>query len=172
MPETKLDKSSGVEKLDANGSWFGVRKFCLRVCKVLSRFAWHMGLNSAQVKRFRYRTGKLNPNNLFISWPQSELPVPSFKYGTIIVRPDMRLFFASSYFCDLVGLKIQDAAGKSLFDFIAPEDREKTIRLCRASAPTSLQLLLRRIDGIAVPATFQVDQEHNGTAVVVRVSAT
>ena len=92
--------------------------------------------------------------------------------GTIIVRPDMRLAFACSYFCDLVGLKIEDAAGRSLLEFIAPEDREKTISLCQTSDPNALQLRLRRVDGTAVSATLQVDHKQNGPAVVAKISAT
>ena len=92
--------------------------------------------------------------------------------GTIIVRPDMRLAFACSYFCDLVGLKIEEATGKSLLDYIAPEDREKTISLCQTGEPNALQLRLRRVDGTAVSAALEVDHKYNAGAVVAKISAT
>jgi len=99
--------------------------------------------------------------------------VSSSPQGTIIVRPDMRLAFACSCVCDLVGLKLEDAAGQSLLDFIVPEDREETIRVCQASAqPNASQLRLRRVDGIAVSATLQFDYKHDSTSVVAKISAT
>src|SRR5215510_5469893 len=46
------------------------------------------------------------------------------KGSALLLKHDGRLLFASTYFCDLVGIKHDKVAGMSFFDFVFPEDNE------------------------------------------------
>ena len=91
--------------------------------------------------------------------------------ATVIVHRDARLVFASTYFCDLVGVRIETVAGKSLLDFVAPEDKDKTVGMCKTSEPSSCRVRLIRIDGTEVSARIEIDSKYNGTSVVAKISA-
>jgi PAS domain S-box-containing protein len=50
--------------------------------------------------------------------------MPFKNTGALLLMLDGRIAFASTYFCDLVGVEHDKVAGKSYFDFVFPEDKD------------------------------------------------
>jgi PAS domain S-box-containing protein len=70
--------------------------------------------------------------------------------GAVLIELSGRIAFASTYFCDLVGIEHDKIAGMSFFAFVYPEDMEKARKMFEptkipSAEPSSLRL--RRIDG-------------------------
>jgi PAS domain S-box-containing protein len=80
------------------------------------------------------------------------------KANTLILTPDGRIAFASTYFGDLVGMKPPEVAGMSWFDFVFPEDLQTASELFEAAKlphADPIRLPLRRHDGSAVWTDIQ-----------------
>jgi PAS domain S-box-containing protein len=76
------------------------------------------------------------------------MPFPA--KGAVLIELSGRIAFASTYFCDLVGIEHDKIAGMSFFAFVYPEDMEKARKMFEptkipSAEPSSLRL--RRIDG-------------------------
>jgi PAS domain S-box-containing protein len=70
-----------------------------------------------------------------------------------MVGLDGRIAWASTYFCDLVGVEHDKIAGMSCFDFVFPEDMEAAkARFEENRRPNAapFRFRLRRVDGIEV----------------------
>jgi len=48
--------------------------------------------------------------------------MPFSNKGAVLVDLTGRIAFASTYFCDLVGVEHSRVAGTSFYDFVLPED--------------------------------------------------
>ena len=81
---------------------------------------------------------------------------------------DGRIAFASTYFCDLVGVKHDKVAGLSYFDFVFPDDVDAARNLFEVTeSPYAdpLRFRLRRLDGTEVWTTIQVSPVKSGGGV-------
>jgi PAS domain S-box-containing protein len=70
--------------------------------------------------------------------------------GAVLIEFSGRIAFASTYFCDLVGIEYDKIAGMSFFDFVYSEDTNEGRKMFEptkipSAEPSSLRL--RRIDG-------------------------
>lgn len=73
--------------------------------------------------------------------------------GALILRPDGRIAFGSTHFCDLVGVRCEKVAGMSFFDFVFPEDVDGGRDLFKATkVPRAepFRFRFRRLDGTEV----------------------
>src|SRR5215469_4739133 len=57
--------------------------------------------------------------------------------GAVLLSLEGRIAFASTYFCDLVGVEHKEIAGMSCFDFVFPEDRDKALELVNLEAEST-----------------------------------
>ena len=99
----------------------------------------------------------------------------SFEKGSIIVDMKGTITFASSYFCALVRVEADRAAGKSFFDFVYPEDLESAKKGFETSqSPLALPypLRLRRSDGTEVWTAIQGRPLQTTSREVYGISAT
>src|SRR5215469_15391267 len=82
-----------------------------------------------------------------------------FKHtGTLLLTLDCRIAFASTYFCDLVGIEHNKVAGLSWFKFVFPEDMDGARNLLQAAKlphVDPLRFRLRRLDGTEVWTDIQ-----------------
>jgi PAS domain S-box-containing protein len=95
--------------------------------------------------------------------------------GAVLIELSGRIAFASTYFCDLVGIEHGKIAGMSFFDFVYPEDMDEARKMFEPSKipsakPSSLRL--RRIDGTAVWAEIQHTDMESAHGEVYAISAT
>jgi PAS domain S-box-containing protein len=70
--------------------------------------------------------------------------------GAMLIEISGRIAFASTYFCDLVGIEYDKIDGMSFFDFVYPEDMNEARKLFEPTKIPSAKLSslrLRRIDG-------------------------
>jgi PAS domain S-box-containing protein len=84
--------------------------------------------------------------------------MPFKNTGSLLLNLDGRIAFASTYFCDLVGIQHDKVAGMSCFDFVFPEDTDAARDLFETTnLPHSvpLRFRLRRLDGTEVWADIQ-----------------
>jgi len=70
--------------------------------------------------------------------------------GAVLIELSGRIAFASTYFCDLVGIEHDKIAGMSFFDFVYREDMNEARKMfdptmIPSAEPASLRL--RRVDG-------------------------
>ena len=78
--------------------------------------------------------------------------------GTLLIDLEGRIAFASSFFCDLVGVQIKESTGRSFFDFVFSEDvKEARTRFeaCKGRQALSFLLRLNKSDGSVVWAEIQ-----------------
>ena len=77
--------------------------------------------------------------------------------GTIIVNLEGRIAYASTYFCDLMGIDFQKVKGMPWFDFVCPDDMDEAKLLFEAKKPDApgFRFKLRRSDGVAVWVDIQ-----------------
>ena len=78
--------------------------------------------------------------------------------GAVMLDLDGRIAFASTYFCDLVGIPHDKVAGMSYLDFVFPEDIDRVTRFFGENKrpPTPpLRLRLRRVDASPVWVDIQ-----------------
>jgi len=54
--------------------------------------------------------------------------------GTLLMKLDGQIAFASTCFCDLVGIEHDRVAGTSYFDFVFPEDMDAARKLFETNA--------------------------------------
>ena len=83
------------------------------------------------------------------------MPAPK---NSLVIDPEGKVLFASTFFCDLVHIDFKKSGGKSFFDFIFPEDTEMvTARLEPSKRPHASPFLLKlkRSDGAPVWTEFQ-----------------
>ena len=84
--------------------------------------------------------------------------MPFKNTGTLLLKLDGEIAFASTYFCDIIGVKHDRVAGMSCFDFVFPEDMDGARELFEAtkiSHARSLRFRLRRLDGAEVWTNIQ-----------------
>jgi PAS domain S-box-containing protein len=94
-------------------------------------------------------------------------PMPSKDSGGLLLRPNGQILFASTYFCDLVGIKYDTVAGMSCLDFLFPEDRDAALDLFATTKFPHTGLLrfrFRRRDGTGVWTNIQVAPLKAGAA--------
>jgi len=87
-----------------------------------------------------------------------------------------RIAFASTYFCDLVGLEHDKVPGMSCFDFVFPEDLDEARKLFEANKLPSnavpFRFRLRRWDGTEVWTDIQGSALQTAGGKVYGISAT
>ena len=84
--------------------------------------------------------------------------MPFKNTGTLLITLDGRIAFASTYFCDLVGIEQDRVAGMSWFDFVFREDVRAAWDLFvtdKLPHADPLRFRLRRLDGSAVWTEIQ-----------------
>ena len=84
--------------------------------------------------------------------------MPSKDQGVLLLKPDGQIAFASTYFCDLVGIKFDKVAGTSYFDYVFPDDIEVAKTLLKPSElpqQPPLEFRLQRLDGTRVLVEVQ-----------------
>jgi len=71
---------------------------------------------------------------------------------------DGRILFASSYFCELVGIHYSKAAGMSYFDFVFPEDLDTARQLFQTNhlSAEPFTFWLKRLDGAPVSVDIKL----------------
>lgn len=101
--------------------------------------------------------------------------MPFHDKGAVMLDLNGRIAFASTYFCDLVGVEHDKIAGMSCFDFVFPEDMDEARKLFEANKlphPTPFRFRLRRIDGGEVWTDIQGSALQTAHADVYAISAT
>jgi PAS domain S-box-containing protein len=84
--------------------------------------------------------------------------MPFENTGALLLHLDGRIAFASTYFCDLVGVQHDKVAGMSFFDFVFPEDRDAARNLFETTTlphADPIGFRLRRRDGTEVWTSIQ-----------------
>jgi PAS domain S-box-containing protein len=77
--------------------------------------------------------------------------MPFKNKGALLLDLAGRIAFASTYFCDLVGIEHDEVDGKSWFDFVFPQDIDSARDLFnKGKLPYGDRIRLRRLDGTAV----------------------
>ena len=95
--------------------------------------------------------------------------------GVVVLDLNGRIAFASTYFCDLVGVEHDKIQARSCFDFVFPEDmndaieRFETDKLPHAKP---FRFRLRRSDGTAVLTDIQGNAMQTAQGEVYGISAT
>src|SRR5262245_39979362 len=95
--------------------------------------------------------------------------------GELMVGLNGRIAFASTYFCDLVGIEYDKIDGKSCFDFFFSEDVQEARRLVeRIQSPKAEQFRfrLRRLDGKPVWVDIHRSAFHENQGAVDAIFAT
>ena len=86
-----------------------------------------------------------------------------------------RIAFASTYFCDLVGVEHDRVAGMSCFDFVFPEDMAEARKLFEANKlphAAPFRFRLQRVDGSEVRTDIQGNAMQTARGEVYAISAT
>src|ERR1043165_1332056 len=84
------------------------------------------------------------------------MPFPNT--GVLTIDLSGRIAFASTYFCDLVGLDHESVPGMSCFDFVFPDDMDaakKLFELNKLPQAAPFRFRLRRWDGTEVWTDIQ-----------------
>ena len=100
------------------------------------------------------------------------MPFPN--KGVVLLDLNGRIAYASTYFCDLVGIEHGAIAGISCFDFVFPEDMGAARELLEANKrPNALpfQFRLRRKDGSPVWVKVQGTVLQTADAQIYAISA-
>src|SRR5215510_4020542 len=95
--------------------------------------------------------------------------------GELMVDGNGRIAFASSYFCDLVGVDYTNIDGRSCFEFLFPDDMHEAKRLlARIKGPSAapFRVRLRRRDGQPVWVKMQGTALRVAEGDVYAISAT
>jgi len=101
--------------------------------------------------------------------------MPFSEKGLVLITLDGRIAFASTYFCDLVGVKHDEVAGMSCFDFVFTEELDITKRLFETSKlpnAAPFELRLRRKDGTPVWMGVQTSAMKTASGEVYAITAT
>ena len=78
--------------------------------------------------------------------------------GDLLLKPQGQIAFASTHFCDLVGIKHDKVAGTSYLDYVFPDDAKLATTLLKPSELKHLprlQFRLKRLDGTPVLVNVQ-----------------
>lgn len=84
--------------------------------------------------------------------------MPFRNKGAVMLDLSGRIAFASTYFCELVGVEHHTVTGMSYLDFIFPEDTTEASKLFEANKSIHtlpFRLRLRRSDGLPVWVDIQ-----------------
>lgn len=95
--------------------------------------------------------------------------------GAVMLDLQGRIAFASTYFCDLVGVEHDKVARMSYRDFVFAEDVPQVQRILAgqgAVRPKPFRIRLRRSDGFPVWADIQGTILQTATGEVYAISAT
>ena len=85
--------------------------------------------------------------------------VPFPAKGIVVILTDGRIAFASTYFCDLVGIHYSKAAGMSYFDFVFPEDLDAARQLFQINKHVKadpFSFRLKRLDAAPLPVWVDI----------------
>jgi PAS domain S-box-containing protein len=107
--------------------------------------------------------------------PIQEVHVPFRGKGAVMLDLNGRIAFASTYFCDLVGVEHDKVARMSYLDFVFPEDMhvaKKIFEHNHSPRPAPSRLRLRRTDGSPVWADVQRIPLQTARGEVYAISAT
>jgi len=95
--------------------------------------------------------------------------------GSLVVDLKGTIAYASSFFCALVRAEANQAAGKSFFNFVLPEDMESVkmrFEDSKSLQGSSFVLKLRRTDGSGVWTAIQGQPLQTSSGEVYGISAT
>jgi len=95
--------------------------------------------------------------------------------GAVLIELSGRIAFASTSFCDLVGVEHDKIAGMSYFDFVYPDDKDEAGKMFRSTTKVSAEasnLRLRRADGTVVWAEIHGAALADAHGEIYAISAT
>ena len=94
--------------------------------------------------------------------------------GTLLMKLDGQIAFASTCFCDLVGFEHDKVAGTSYFYFVFPEDMDAARRVFETNVlpHDPLRLRLRRLDGTEMWTDIQAAPVQTAKGDVYAITAT
>jgi PAS domain S-box-containing protein len=101
--------------------------------------------------------------------------MPFKNTGTLLLDLEGRIAFASTYFCELVGVPLGEAPGKSWLDFVFPEDQgaaRDLFETAKLSGADVLRFRLRRLNGTQVLADVQAAPVEAPGGIIYAVTAT
>jgi PAS domain S-box-containing protein len=100
--------------------------------------------------------------------------MPFKNTGTLLLTLE-GIAFASTYFCDLVGIKPAEVAGRSWFEFVFPEDMQAARELFKAAKlphVDPLRFRFRRLDGTEVWTDVQAAHVEAADGRIYAITAT
>ena len=100
--------------------------------------------------------------------------MPFKNASTLLLMLDGRIVFASTYFCDLVGVAHDKVAGMSYFDFVFPEDMDVARKFFETNVlpHDPLRLRLRRLNGTETWTDIQATPIQTARGDVYAITAT
>jgi len=101
--------------------------------------------------------------------------MPFKNAGVLLLQLDGRIAFASTYFCDLVGVEHDKVAGTSYFDFVFPEDMDAARKLFETNVlmhADPLRFRLRRVDGTEIWTDIHAAPVESAKGDVYAITAT
>lgn len=101
--------------------------------------------------------------------------MPFQNTGVLMTDLNGRIAFASTFFCDVVGIEHDKVPGMSFFDFVFPEDMGETRKLFEANKlphAVPFRLRLRRWNGGEVWTDIQGNAMQTASGKIYGVSAT
>jgi PAS domain S-box-containing protein len=101
--------------------------------------------------------------------------MPFKNTGMLLLRLDGRIAFASTYFCDLVGVMHDKVAGMSYLDFVFPEDMNTARKLFETNLlphRDPFRFRLRHLSGIEIWTDIQAAPVQTAQGEVYAITAT
>jgi len=101
--------------------------------------------------------------------------MPTRDKGVLLLKLEGRIIFASTHFCDLVGIKFDKVAGTSYFDYVFPDDVEVARTLLKPGElprQPPIQFRLQRLDGTRVLVEVQGSPLQSANGEVYAVTGT
>ena len=101
--------------------------------------------------------------------------MPFHGAGVVLIDLNGRIAFASTFFCDVVGLEHDKVSGMSWFDFVFPEDMDEARKIFDANKlphAEPFRFRLRRSDGSGVWTDIQGNAMQTAGGDIYGVSAT
>jgi PAS domain S-box-containing protein len=101
--------------------------------------------------------------------------MPFKNAGTLLLTLDGRIAFASTYFCDIVGVEHDKVAGMSCFDFVFPEDMDAARKLFETNGlphADPFRFRLRRLNGTEIWTDIQAAPVQTAKGDVYAITAT
>ena len=101
--------------------------------------------------------------------------MPSRDKGVLLLKLEGRIVFASTHFCDLIGIQFDKVAGTSYFDYVFPDDVEVAKTLLKPSEvppQPPIQFRLQRLDGTPVLVEVQGSPLQSANGQVYAVTGT